>query len=382
MGHRGHMRYIAHMCTNQRSQPFLAIAGTRAEYLKLLPMLRCLGPDGALLWSHQQELSSSAVAVDISMLQLPELRHPLKRKSLLSELTYNIGERLTLQQPRLVIVQGDTATALAGAMAAHRLGLPIVHLEAGLRSDNIRSPFPEEAYRCAITRLASLHLAPSALARQRLLNEGMHPNHVEVVGSTAVDLVRSAFATLRAPKACDHPSDQVAKPPELLIAIHRRENMAGPLTRLVAAVRWLMDHHHWGVRVVRHTNPLRAKWVEDAFADLSVQWLTEMSNQAWWQQACQASLVLTDSGAALEEMPYLGARLCVYRSSIERPQAFATGHALHVTPTSAEVVCTRLVTAYAHQWPAPWGFSAESPYGDGQAGSRAAAAVRRFGGRV
>ena len=375
------MRYIARMCPNDPSKRFLAIAGTRAEYLKLLPVLRGLGPDATLLWSHQQDLPYSAVDGDISMLRLPEVPHPLKRKSLLSELTYNIGEHLTLQRPRLIIVQGDTATALAGTLAANRLGLPVVHLEAGLRSNNFRSPFPEEAYRCAITRMASLHLAPSALARQRLLNEGLQPDHVEVVGSTAVDLVRSAFATLQAPKSCDSPSDQAAKPPQLLIDIHRRENTLRPLSTLIAAVHWLIDHHQWGIRVVRHINPLRARWVEDSFAGLRVQWLTEMSNQVWWQQACQASLVLTDSGAALEELPYLGARLCVYRRSTERPQAFATGHAIHILPTSAEAVGALLVAAYARTWPAPWSFSSDSPYGDGQAGMRAAAAVRRFGGR-
>lgn len=341
----------------------LLVAGTRPEVLKLAPLAQALGRGVRWCWTGQQP-QPPVEAAHWPWQRLPAPPHPLRRGELLSSLEAALAALFKRLPPRAVVVQGDTASALAGARAAHALGVPLVHLEAGLRSGDLRSPFPEEAYRRAISRLADLHLAPSARAAAQLRLEGVPPAAIVEVGSTAVDGLR--LQPLRAPVA----------PCELLVDVHRRENAGRALTRLALALRALA-RGGWRVGIAAHPNACwQQRWDTALGADSGVVRLPALARSEWLALAREARGVLSDSGGAAEELPYVGVPLLVYRRRAERMEALETRHARLLPPQAGEALDAAIERALADaRWPAAWPLAPDSPYGDGHAGARAAVAI-------
>jgi UDP-N-acetylglucosamine 2-epimerase (non-hydrolysing) len=249
-------------------------------------------------------------------------------------------------------------------LAALDLSIPVIHLEAGLRSYNLRSPFPEEAYRRGITRMAALHLAPSALAVRNLVSEGIRPCRIAQVGSTAIDGLRRV-TPVGEPVNCD-----------LLVDIHRRENSNRALRRLAATLKSLAFS---GRRICIAEQPngnWSKRWSQALGADHGLSRLPLLDREGWLVQSKASHCVLSDSGAAAEELPYLGVPLLVYRRCSERPEAINSGHACLLSPWAARPLGAAIERALRkNDWPAPWPLSSDSPYGDGHAGTRAAAAI-------
>lgn len=345
----------------------LLIAGTRPEAHKLAPVARALAWPHRCCWTSQHP-EIPAETDDLDWLRLPAPPHPLTRRELERSLQQSIMGLLAIQPVAAVVVQGDTASAYAGALAATRARVPLVHLEAGLRSADPRSPFPEEIYRRRIARWADLHLAPSVRAVERLLSEGTPPDRVARVGSTAVDGVRSLAAVVPTAPAFD-----------LLVDVHRREN-AGLALRQLARALCTLAESGWRIGLLAHPN---GDWCRRWHAALGpchgIERLPLLDRSEWLGLARQARAVLSDSGGAAEELPYLGVPLLIYRHRCERSEAIECGHAVRIDRRESTPLAARICKALdRHRWPAPWPFSTGSPYGDGKAGSRAAAAIVRY----
>ncbi len=344
--------------------PLLLLAGTRPEAHKLAPLARALAWPHRCCWTAQHP-EFPAETEDLDWLRLPSLPHPLPRRQLEQQLQQSILNLLTAQPVAGVVVQGDTSSAYAGALAARQAGVRLIHLEAGLRSADARSPYPEEIYRRRIARWADLHLAPSARAVEQLLAEAVPINRIRQVGSTAVDGVRGLPAV--------HPGKPTF---ELLVDIHRRENAGHALKQLARALCALAESG-WRIGVLAHPNgSWSRRWDEVLAPCHGIQRLPALPRSEWLALAQQARAVLSDSGGAAEELPYLGVPLLVYRHSCERIEAIEDGHAVRIDPHQPAALATRICQALDRTpWPEPWKFTPSSPYGDGRAGRRAALAI-------
>jgi len=348
-----------------RSDELLLIAGTRPEALKLAPLASAWPGRLQQCWTGQQS--------DIPLEALPRrwqrlscLPHPMKRADLVAALKCHVRAHLSESCPAAVVVQGDTASAYAAATAACELGIPVVHLEAGLRSENLRSPFPEEAYRRKITRIACLHLAPTALAVQHLLREGIPPARVVQVGSTAIDGLRS-LAPKTMPRHCD-----------LLVDVHRRENSGRSLRNLVVVLKSLAMSG-WRICIASQPNQdWNERWTKVLGDIRELVRLPLLDRKGWRAQSLASRCTLSDSGAAAEEFPYLGVPLLIFRRSCERPEAVHSGHARLLSPLAGCLEEKIDMALRDDSWPAPWPLLPESPYGDGNAGARAAAAIAHW----
>ena len=349
------------------------IAGTRPEACKLAPLTPWLRSDAHWIWTGQQP--HWPAELPLPWLPLAPLPHPLTRRRLEALLAEQIEQRLRTLAPAAVLVQGDTASAYAGALVAGRLGLPLIHLEAGLRSASLRSPFPEEGYRRRISRLTQLHLTPSVLATQALQTEGVAAHTIEQVGSTAID----GLLGRRSPNGERRPID-------LLVEVHRRENAGAALGRLAQALQQL-ETQGWRLRIAL---PPNARWREHwqaAWPDFDPghpRWLPPLPRRAWLHTVQRARLLLSDSGGAAEEAPYLGTPLLVFRRHNERPEGGASGHAVTLSTTAgaAQLRTTIIEQHQRRDWPRPWPLQIDSAYGDGHAGARAADAIDRFLGQI
>lgn len=341
----------------------LLIAGTRPEALKLEPLAAAWRGTLEQCWTGQQK-DIPIEAQSRPWRRLAALPHPMRRSDLIGVIRAGIAARLRRSHPRAVVVQGDTASAYGGALAALDFSIPVIHLEAGLRSHNVRSPFPEEAYRRNITQLASLHLAPSSLAVRNLVSEGVCPRRIVQVGSTAIDGLRRV-KSVGEPVSCD-----------LLVDIHRRENSGRALRRLAMTLKSLALSGRQICIAAQPNGNWGNRWSQVLGASHGLSRLPLLDREGWLAQSKASRCVLSDSGAAAEELPYLGVPLLVYRRCSERPEAIKSGHARLLSPWAVGSLDAAIETAlHKDDWPASWPFSSESPYGDGHAGKRASAAI-------
>ena len=227
--------------------------------------------------------------------------------------------------PELVIVQGDTSSALGGARAATRLGLPLAHVEAGLRTFNPKAPWPEEQFRVEIDRLADLLFAPTAGAAANLHRERI-ASTLHVTGNSGIDALLAQLARLPRPRR--RGSRQSLK---LLVTCHRRENWGAGLAALAKALVTLARSGTVTVEVVLHPNPQVARTMFDLLSnELRIRLIAPLGHGAMIEAMRRCDLILSDSGGVQEEAPALGVPLLVLRDATERPECIASGNALLV----------------------------------------------------
>jgi UDP-N-acetylglucosamine 2-epimerase (non-hydrolysing) len=287
-----------------------------------------------------------------------------------------LPEVLTRYNPDAVVVQGDTTTVAIAAIACFYHHVPVVHLEAGLRSGDILSPFPEEANRRLTGQVAALHLAPTPLARDNLLREMVDPANIAVVGNTVIDAL--AWSAQREASFSDERLVEAERSgrPMVLLTAHRRENLGAPMTRIAAAVAALAARlPEYCFVFPAHKNPkVRDSIVPtiDAFDNVIV---CEPLNYPEFVHAQQwAEVILTDSGGVQEEAPSLGKPVLVLRENTERPEAVHAGTVRLIGTQTADIVAEtmRLIEdRAAHDAMA----EAVNPYGDGHAADRSVAAI-------
>jgi UDP-N-acetylglucosamine 2-epimerase (non-hydrolysing) len=305
-----------------RRKRLLIIAGTRPEAIKLVPVARCV-QESALFdmhlcaaGQHDVEVRHVLDGLGIPYTVLPLLRSGSWRSAYRRQAS-RLRDLMADSLPDAVMVQGDTWSALAGVRAARSFGIPVFHLEAGLRTSTTADPYPEELIRRIIARHAWIHLAPTPGARANLVKEGVAPERIFTVGSTAVDALQQNAKVL-----CDKEHF------DLVVTLHRRENWGENLGIVCAAL----------LETVRLRPQLRVLWSLHPNQDLSQRVISHLAgNKAFRLVAplphaefaaavTRTGCVLTDSGGIQEEVPYLEARALVVRSSTERPESIASHH--------------------------------------------------------
>ena len=272
-------------------------------------------------------------------------------------------------RPDIVLVHGDTSTTFVTALACFYLQIPVGHVEAGLRTYDIYSPYPEEFNRQAVGIIAQYNFAPTETARQNLLREGKRPESVYVTGNTAIDALQT---TVRADYS--HPElDWAAGSRLIVITAHRRENLGEPMHHMFRAIRRIMDEHP-DVKAVYpiHMNPVVRRAAEEELGDCGrvhiIEPLDVLDFHNFMARCC---LILTDSGGIQEEAPALGKPVLVMRDTTERPEGIAAG-TLKLVGTDEETIYRefdRLLTDEAEYRAMS---VAANPYGDGHACERIA----------
>ncbi len=282
-------------------------------------------------------------------------------------------------QPHCMVVQGDTATAHAGALVAHWRKIPLVHVEAGLRSGNLNAPWPEEANRRVIDMLADLCCAPTQRAGQILLREGIDPLRVHVTGNTVVDALHYTLRRERAGPSFDRSKYAFLDDrPFVLVTCHRRENLPHGITRVCLAVDTLAERFadHWFLWFL-HPNPRARSAPERMLAGRdNVRLLPPAPYPEFVWLMDRAKLLISDSGGVQEEAPSLGKPVVVTRQSTERIEAVQAGAALlagtlpqRVVEITAGLLSNRAACARCNV--------AANPFGDGHAGRRIASLIGR-----
>jgi UDP-N-acetylglucosamine 2-epimerase (non-hydrolysing) len=327
----------------------LVVAGTRPELIKQAPLIKRLRREGQIdvrfCWvSQHRELVAGmfdelGVWPDqsIDLLRLSgTIREQRERISkILSELVCKL-------RPAITLVQGDTTTAYAAAIASSRNGVPVAHVEAGLRSHNLRSPWPEEMYRRAISRVASMHFAPTHLARDNLLREGVCSRRIWVTGNTGID---SLVEVLRNGSSAGKTIERTlshhlsSRKPFVLATMHRRESFNNALSAVILALQNVTASGKAAVVFVRHANPLQARVLErvqDATPDLVLT--PHLPYRDFLALMTRASLVVTDSGGVTEEATALGVPALIARSGFERPESLTTKRVRLVPPESPRLM--------------------------------------------
>ena len=367
----------------------MLIYGTRPEAIKMAPLVEALefqeglDPVVAVTGQHREMLDQVNELFQITPdFDLNLMRPGASLTALSTRALTATSELLEEQHPDAVVVQGDTTSAFIAALAAFYLGIPVIHLEAGLRTFNIRSPFPEEANRRLVAPLAGLHLAPTPRSRDNLLAEGVPAEDVVVTGNTVIDALQKSLLT---PATFSDP--RVGRlvgsgQPILLVTSHRRESWGDKMAKAMEAVRDLaLAYPDLAVILPMHRNELVRRVIEPALGGISSVLLTEpLDYHAFTHLLSASHIVLTDSGGVQEEAPSLGKPVLVMRDTTERPEALDAG-TVRLVGTHYESI-VREVSSLLDDRVAYQRFAnAVNPYGDGRAGVRGAAAIAELLGQ-
>ena len=371
--------------------------GTRPEAIKMAPVVEALSqaPDMAPLvistGQHKEMLAQVVNRFGIKVDHDLEVMQPNQTLATLSaRLMTSIDQLLEQEQPDMALVQGDTTTVLMAALACFYHRIPIGHVEAGLRTGNIWSPFPEEANRKLASPLMTLHFPPTELSRANLLQEEITESTITVSGNTVIDALHMELQRQQQADARDkvdqHLGDllgeQWRERPFVLITGHRRENFGDGFDQICSALKTLAtqfaDH---GFVYPVHLNPNVQGPVYEQLGQLSNIKLIPPQEYSHFVALMHASrLVLTDSGGVQEEAPGLGKPVLVMRDTTERPEGVDAGTVKLIGTNSQHIVdnVSQLLTdSGAYQKMS----EAVNPYGDGKAAARIVQAIREFKGQ-
>jgi UDP-N-acetylglucosamine 2-epimerase (non-hydrolysing) len=367
--------------------------GTRPEGIKMAPVVallrQCADLDCRVVATGQHREMFQQVAEQFRFrvdADLAVMRPGQTLAGLTARLMDEIDGWLEREQPDLALVQGDTTTVLVAALACFYRRMPVGHVEAGLRTGDIWSPFPEEVNRRLASPLVTLHFAPTRAAKAALLHEGVHEGSIEVTGNTVIDalfmeLAEQATPSIRAQVDRDLSvllGARWMQAPVVLVTGHRRENFGDGIRQICEAITTLARSRpdHLFVYPV-HLNPAVKGQVDHLLAGLpNVRLVAPQGYRSFVALMARSCLILTDSGGVQEEAPSLGKPVLVMRDTTERPEGVQAGTALLTGPHAASIVehTSRLLDdPAAYQAMA----SATNPYGDGHAAERIVARVRR-----
>lgn len=360
----------------------LLLVGTRPEVIKMASLAFELRNQTAIEWclcsSGQHRTMLDETLTDLGLKADIDLRVMDDARGLtdVTALTLQrLAPVLTDFAPNYVIVQGDTTTAMAGALAAFYQRIPIAHVEAGLRTGNLYSPWPEEANRKIISAIAAKHFPPTQQSRANLLAEGVSDAHITVTGNTVIDTLIHTHAAIAADPGRSDSLQQRFKWLDtskrmILVTGHRRENFGEGFAQICKALKQLASRGDVEIVYPVHLNPAVRGPVHDLIGSQPNIHLIEPQNYSAFVYLMSASkLILTDSGGIQEEAPSLGKPVLVLRDTSERPKAIAAGTARLVGTDASLIVehANRLLDD-------PAAFAAMShisnPYGDGEAGRR------------
>ncbi len=358
------------------SKKIMLVFGTRPEAIKMCPLVKELktrknvetlvcvtGQHRGML---QQVLDAFGVVPDYDLAIMQE-RQTLF--DITTRVLQGMKDVLEKERPDAVLVHGDTSTTFAAALACFYLQIPVGHVEAGLRTYNLLSPYPEEFNRQCVSILANWNFAPTPLSRENLIREGKKPESIYVTGNTVIDALKT---TVR--ENFSHPDLEWAGDSRLiLLTAHRRENLGKPMHAMFRAIRRVVEEHE-DVKALYpiHMNPVVREAADEELSGCDRIRLTEpLEVLDCHNLMARSYLILTDSGGIQEEAPSLGKPVLVMRDTTERPEGIQAG-TLKLVGTDEETIYrefTRLLDdrqAYERM------AHAENPYGDGHACERIA----------
>ena len=354
----------------------MLVFGTRPEAIKMCPLVNELKSRENLqtivcvTGQHRQMLDQVLEAFHV----VPDYDLSImKDKQTLFDITTNILTRIkaVLEEvgPDVVLVHGDTSTTFVTALACFYLQIPVGHVEAGLRTYNIYSPYPEEFNRQAVSIISKYNFAPTELSRQNLLREGKQADTIYVTGNTAIDALKT---TVR--QDYSHPHLEWAQGSRLImITAHRRENLGEPMKHMFRAIRRVMDEHP-DVKAIYpiHMNPVVRQTADEILGgEERIRIIEPLEVLDFHNFLARSYMILTDSGGIQEEAPSLGKPVLVMRDTTERPEGIAAG-TLKLVGTDEEIIYQnfKLLLENADAYAAM--SNASNPYGDGFACKRIA----------
>lgn len=359
----------------------LVIFGTRPEAIKLFTVVEALKQDPrfepvvCVSAQHRAMLDQVLEIAGITPDHDLDLMRPNQTlDGLTAALLTELGEVMDKVKPDRVIVQGDTATAMAGALAAYYRKLPVDHVEAGLRSGNIYHPWPEEVNRKIIGGIASLHFAPTTTSEAALLRENVSADRVHVTGNTVIDALHWVLARIEAQPSLAAGLDDLAerfKGKRIIgVTSHRRENFGHGMENIASAIRQIAERPDTAIIFPVHLNPnVRAVMNERLVGLDNVALIEPLDYPHFARLLSMVEIMLTDSGGVQEEAPALGKPVLVMRETTERPEGVVAGTARLVGTDSSRIVSeifSLLDDKAAYEAMA----RAHNPFGDGQSSRR------------
>ena len=374
-----HMRYVGGTMLK-----VMTIFGTRPEAIKMAPVVKALEAADdmesivTVTAQHREMLDqvlhlfSITPDYDLNIMSQGQTLYDVTCKALLG-----LQGVLKEAKPDVVLVHGDTTTTFVGALAAFYEGIPVGHVEAGLRTGNIYSPFPEEMNRKLTGAIGSYHFAPTSTSESNLLKENINPAHLYVTGNTVIDALQTTVQTdytfnEELLNQIDYINNKV-----ILVTTHRRENLGDPMRNVYEAIRDIINEQA-DVEVIfpMHRNPKVRSIVQEVLGDMPrVHLIEPLEYEPFANLMARTYLIMTDSGGIQEEAPSLGKPVLVLRDTTERPEAVEAG-TVKLVGTDKESVyrtATELLvneTAYLAM------SNAVNPYGDGLASDRIVQALR------
>jgi UDP-N-acetylglucosamine 2-epimerase (non-hydrolysing) len=364
----------------------LLVFGTRPEAIKLFPVVQALRAQGGMdvrtcVTAQHRGLLDQVLAIAgiVPDMDLDVMTPGQSLDELTARLLTGIGRVLDAEKPDRVLVQGDTATAMVGALAAYYRKVPVGHVEAGLRSGDIYQPWPEEVNRRIVAPIADLHFAPTRTAAEALRRENVDPAAIHVTGNTVIDALHATRDRIgREPAlACglDCLADRFRGKRIVLVTTHRRENFGGGMAAIASAIGRIADRPDTAVVFPMHPNPNVVSVMDQMLGErANIARIDPLDYPHFIRALGWADVVLSDSGGVQEEAPALGKPVLVMRETTERPEGVEAGTA-RLVGTDPE----RIVSEISTLLDVPEAYSAmaraHNPFGDGHAAQRIAGIV-------
>lgn len=354
----------------------MLVFGTRPEAIKMCPLVNELKRREELntvvcvTGQHRQMLDQVLKVFSV----VPDYDLSImKDKQTLFDVTTGILERIKTvldnEKPDIVLVHGDTSTTFVTALACFYLQIPVGHVEAGLRTYNICSPYPEEFNRQAVSIIANYNFAPTEMSKNNLLREGRAEENIYVTGNTAIDALKTTIKN-----DYTHPELEWASGSRLImLTAHRRENLGEPMRNMFRAIKRIVDEHK-DLKVIYpiHMNPVVRQAASEVFGDDERFHIIEPLDVLDFHNFLSRSyLILTDSGGIQEEAPSLGKPVLVMRDTTERPEGVAAG-TLKLVGTDEETIYNEFKLLITDKEAYDAMAKASNPYGDGHACERIA----------
>lgn len=354
----------------------MLVFGTRPEAIKMCPLVNELKTRDniktvvCVTGQHRQMLDIVLEAFSV----VPDYDlSVMKDKQTLFDITCNILEKikevLEAEKPDVVLVHGDTSTTFVTALACFYLQIPVGHVEAGLRTYNIYSPYPEEFNRQAVGIVAKYNFAPTELSKENLLREGKNPDTIYVTGNTAIDALKTTIKEDYTHEQLEWASDSKL----IMITAHRRENLGEPMKNMFRAIKRIIDEHP-DVKAIYpiHMNPVVRETANSILGGCDrIRIIEPLDVLDFHNFLSRSHLILTDSGGIQEEAPSLGKPVLVMRDTTERPEGIKAG-TLKLVGTNEETIYTEFKTLLEDSEEYKKMSLASNPYGDGFACKRIA----------
>lgn len=347
----------------------MTIFGTRPEAIKMAPIVKELKSREevecivCVTAQHRQMLDQVLEVFNIKPeYDLDIMKQGQTLSDITSRVLLGLEEIIKKERPDIILVHGDTTTTLAGALAAFYNQVKIGHVEAGLRTWNIQSPFPEEANRCMVDCITDFYFAPTQNSKENLIKEGKEEDKIYITGNSAIDALKTTITE----KYSNEIFNWIGNDKLILLTAHRRENLGEPMRHMFKAIkRVLAENEGYKVIYPVHLNPLVRQVADEIFkGNEKVKLIEPLEVIDFHNFLNKAHIILTDSGGIQEEAPSLGKPVLVLRDTTERPEGIKAG-TLKLATTNEERIYTLLTELIQNKEEYERMSKSSNPYGDG-----------------